>query len=384
METFLTKIAGQTVLIRNKVSFQHKLRKFVRDGPSKLNVVSDFDYTMTRFNMPSGQRGFSCHRVIEECGLLGSDYEVKAMALQQKYYPIEIDPLVSHDEKVSHMLAWVTAAHALLLNSDLTRRALKQAVIKACKDQKVKLRSGVDIFMNSLLENEVPMLVFSAGIADILEQIILSEMNREEIHSNVYVVSNRMLFGPKPKQSAVEAAVALDTQECSNENENIVVNITGIDEREAVDNSSIVDDVHNAVDPNVMGEVIDDYLVGFTQPEFHVLNKRASEVTQPGHPHHAFFQQPEYLARSNLILIGDSLGDCLMHQGLHHRDSDIIKIAYLNARPERLDQFLEEEHFDMAILGDQGFDVPFELLTAIVHQALSGDLAVFDDPFEVQ
>jgi len=338
MEIFLTKIAGQTVVIRNKVSFQRKLQKFVTDGPSKLNVVSDFDYTMSKFTMDNGERGFSCHRVIEECGLLGSSYESQAMALQQKYYPIELDPSIPHDEKVGHMLAWVTAAHSLLLASNLSQRELKQAVGKAVCDRKLKLRDGVDAFMDQLAANEVPMLVFSAGIADILEEVLLLETGRTQPYPNVYVVSNHMVFGEK---LVADANVAEDTSGTSD-------------------------------------EVVKDCLVGFSQPEFHVLNKRAAEVTVEGHSHSSYFRRPEYITRSNLLLLGDSLGDCLMHRGLHHDDNDIIKIGYLNARPERLTQFLDEGHFDIAILGDPGFHVPLQILASVVLKTMSGDLKVFE------
>ena len=88
----LTKLCGHTVLIGNPTIFRSRLQKFIDDGVHKLNVVADFDFTLTKF-MLNGQRAYSCHRVLEECGKLGSDYHDKANALQKKYYPLEVSVL---------------------------------------------------------------------------------------------------------------------------------------------------------------------------------------------------------------------------------------------------------------------------------------------------
>lgn len=52
-------------------------------------------------------------------------------------------------------------------------------------------REGYQLFFNHLHEHSIPLLIFSAGIGDILEEIILQA---GVFHSNVKVISNYMDF----------------------------------------------------------------------------------------------------------------------------------------------------------------------------------------------
>lgn len=52
-------------------------------------------------------------------------------------------------------------------------------------------REGYQLFFNHLHEHSIPLLIFSAGIGDILEEII---HQAGVFHSNVKVISNYMDF----------------------------------------------------------------------------------------------------------------------------------------------------------------------------------------------
>lgn len=54
--------AGLRVLISHPEVFASKKAKFVKEGPSKLQIFCDWDYTLTRFHL-NGKRGSSCHKV---------------------------------------------------------------------------------------------------------------------------------------------------------------------------------------------------------------------------------------------------------------------------------------------------------------------------------
>ena len=49
--------------------------------------------------------------------------------------------------------------------------------------------------IQTFYERKIPMLIFSAGIADVLEEVIKVESKRSTIQENVSVVSNRCIFG---------------------------------------------------------------------------------------------------------------------------------------------------------------------------------------------
>ena len=67
---------------------------------SSNNNSSNSNNNSSNRIITSTTRLCSCHKVIEECGLLDQEYEAQARALQTFYYAIEIDPAVPLEEKV--------------------------------------------------------------------------------------------------------------------------------------------------------------------------------------------------------------------------------------------------------------------------------------------
>jgi hypothetical protein len=53
------------VVIRDKDDLNEKIAGFMTDGKSKLNIVTDFDFTITKFYQKNGARGYSTHKVLE-------------------------------------------------------------------------------------------------------------------------------------------------------------------------------------------------------------------------------------------------------------------------------------------------------------------------------
>lgn len=52
-------------------------------------------------------------------------------------------------------------------------------------------RDGYKTFFNTLSQNSVPLFIFSAGVGDILEEIM---RQRKVFHPNIHIVSNYMEF----------------------------------------------------------------------------------------------------------------------------------------------------------------------------------------------
>ncbi|CAN0256421.1 unnamed protein product, partial [Discosporangium mesarthrocarpum] len=115
---------------------------------------------MTKFWV-KGRRGVSCHGVIEECDLLSSEYHVQATALKEHYYPFEVDPTLSHAQRVELMVEWVSRAHMVMLSAGLTQEKIRTAVAGA----NVALREGHARLFQLLEQGGVPLLLFSAGLA---------------------------------------------------------------------------------------------------------------------------------------------------------------------------------------------------------------------------
>uniref|UniRef100_A0A672FII0 5'-nucleotidase, cytosolic IIIB n=1 Tax=Salarias fasciatus TaxID=181472 RepID=A0A672FII0_SALFA len=145
-------------------------------------VISDFDMTLTRFahngrRVPTTHSKDSRHPI---SSLFNTD-------LLNTYYPVEIDASRSTEEKLPHMVDWWTKVHELLIQQKIRKDLLAQAV----KESTVMLRDGYKEFFDHLAEQQVPLLIFSAGVGDILEEVI--QQNRV-FHPNTHVISNYMDF----------------------------------------------------------------------------------------------------------------------------------------------------------------------------------------------
>ncbi|XP_024897380.1 7-methylguanosine phosphate-specific 5'-nucleotidase isoform X4 [Pteropus alecto] len=149
-------------------------------------VISDFDMTLSRFAY-NGKRCPSSHNILDNSKIISEECRKELKALLHHYYPIEIDPHWTIKEKLPHMVEWWTKAHSLLCQQKIQKFQIAQVV----RESNAMLREGYKMFFNTLYQNSIPLFIFSAGIGDILEEII---RQKQVFHPNIHVVSNYMDF----------------------------------------------------------------------------------------------------------------------------------------------------------------------------------------------
>jgi len=237
--------------------------------------------------------------------------------LQEKYIPIENDANLPTSEKAKHMEDWARLSDELFISNGLTKSAVRNSTFKSIQSTNAKLRDKVVEFFELLNSNRIPLLIFSAGIADVLETVLEftlpSPLFNSVFNRLAFVVSNRFIYSEEP-----------------------IPRLEGEDEE-------------------------DDYqLIGFSTPSIHVFNKKASSFLET-----PFFQLTDESDRDNVILIGDSLGDLLMSEGLKFNPSNILKVGFLNVNiEERMQQYLDA--YDIVIAGEESsFQIPMEILASI-------------------
>ncbi|XP_078452754.1 cytosolic 5'-nucleotidase 3A isoform X1 [Lampetra planeri] len=279
----------RTVHIRDPERVEAIMCGLIEGGASKLQIVTDFDMTLTRFS-DNGTRCPTCYNIIESCKSVTEEGIKQLHALKDKYYAIEIDPKLSNEEKLPYMVEWWTKAHNLLVQQGLHKDELEHAV----RDSDVMLREGYVWFFNRLNERHVPVFIFSAGVGDVLEEVI---RQADVFHPNVHVVSNYMDF----------------------------------------DDGGV--------------------LKGFKGELIHIYNKREGALRNADY----FKQLRNY---SNVLLLGDSLGDLHMADGVPRLDN-MLKIGFLNDKvEERLEQYMEM--YDIVLVRDE----TLELANAILQKIL--------------
>ncbi|KAI9520173.1 Cytosolic 5'-nucleotidase 3A [Dissostichus eleginoides] len=278
-----------TVHMRDPERVEQIICGLIKGGASKLQIITDFDMTLSKFAV-NGKRCPSCHNIIDNCNLVTEDCRQKLLQLKNKYYPIEIDPNLTMEEKYPFMVEWYFKSHTLLVEQRLEKDKLPEVV----KESEAALREGYEQFFDRLQQHDVPVFIFSAGLGDVLEEII---RQAGVYHPNVKVVSNFMDFD------------------------------------------------ENGVLKGFKGELI------------HVYNKHDSALRNTEY----FKQVKEY---SNIILMGDSLGDLSMADGAPNVEN-ILKIGFLNDKvEERLDKYLDS--YDIVLVKDETLEVPNAILQKVL------------------
>ncbi|CDQ85503.1 unnamed protein product [Oncorhynchus mykiss] len=96
--------------------------------------------------------------------------------LLNSYYPIEIDSKRTAEEKLPLMVEWWTKAHTLLVQQRIRKDLLQDVV----KESDAMLRELYQLFFDHLQEHSIHLLIFSAGLGDVLEEVFSNYMDFDE------------------------------------------------------------------------------------------------------------------------------------------------------------------------------------------------------------
>lgn len=100
--------------IKDSERVERIINSIINGGPTQLQIVTDFDYTLTKQKTDEGKPILSSFGLFNKCKSLPSSYLEQSNKLYEKYRPIEICPKISHDEKVQHMIDWWARSADLL------------------------------------------------------------------------------------------------------------------------------------------------------------------------------------------------------------------------------------------------------------------------------
>jgi len=165
-----------------------KLQCLILHGMPSLQVIMDFDYTTTKYHH-NGKRSESCHAMIANTPLLSEAYRKKSWDLFHQYYPMEIDTTMSIQDKIPHMVEWYVKSHDCMV--DMEPPLMKPGIEIMVRDSNIHLRDGATTMISALAKEEVPVLVLSAGLGDVVQEVL---KQNEALLPNVKIISNFMTF----------------------------------------------------------------------------------------------------------------------------------------------------------------------------------------------
>ncbi|KAA0203427.1 hypothetical protein HAZT_HAZT006261 [Hyalella azteca] len=116
------------VRVKDPVKTEELLQRLISGGFPKLQIVADFDYTLTRVHDETGKRLHCSWGVLDNSPLMPEFYRPESKVLLDKYYPVEISPHLTEQEKIPQMVDWYKQVQELLARSRITSISVRQMV----------------------------------------------------------------------------------------------------------------------------------------------------------------------------------------------------------------------------------------------------------------
>lgn len=310
------------VFAPKKDALRAKLRLLLQQGPTKLKIISDFDSTL------STTKG-SSWTAVERFEGLSQQYRDECHRLLEYYYPKEIDPNLTLDERVVFMLEWLAGASKALIDEKCSRVSYHNLLLSAQSD--IDLRQGCDelftISHHSKLD--VPILVFSAGIGDVIDAVLLHHFQSHyQTQNPFYPIQPVDKMIPEDEPTSPNSPLPPDALQDKVEHnpgyvvsapKNVYIIANHLAFCTAADGVLV-----NRFDASTFRD--DDLICGFEKQHetaIHVFNKHEALVKR------ADYYQEKIAPRTNVLLLGDSLGDSVMVCP-HTSTDNVVRIAFLN------------------------------------------------------
>ncbi|KAE9421312.1 hypothetical protein Angca_006505, partial [Angiostrongylus cantonensis] len=179
------------VRVRDREMVIKKLNALVKDGSNQLVVISDFDFTLTRFFDENNERCLSSHAVLDHLLFAKHPEMEEEVSRNAKYMAIEYDPVLTKEEKVPYMIEWWSAAHENYIISGIHRDDIDRFIMNA----KIELRHGANALLQLLANASIPLLLFSAGVGNVIDVFLRHQLG--SIPNNVHIISNMLFFNEK-------------------------------------------------------------------------------------------------------------------------------------------------------------------------------------------
>jgi len=172
--------------IKDYEKVEKKLLDIIKDGKENVHIISDFDMTITKY-WDNDKRSPSCYDFFSRSSKISDNYRKKYMDLKEKYYPIEISPDLTNEEKLPYMIEWWGKCNEALLEE----KTHKDAIADIVSETELPYRPGIKDVLYCCKEKNIPFLIFSAGVKNVIkEKLIQANL----LFDNMIVVSNKMAY----------------------------------------------------------------------------------------------------------------------------------------------------------------------------------------------
>jgi len=188
-----------TALIVNPKDFEQKKAYFITKGINSIQIVSDFDRTLTTF-FCNGKKTNTAIAQIRENNFFNAEYTKKSFALFDKYHPIEEDSSLSVEQKIPLMEEWWSKHLEIIVQYGMTRE-INDKIVKV---QSKYVRKKFKQFFKTLNSKKVPVLILSSALGDVIEGVLKSH---KVFTKNIHVISNFFDFDKNGKAKGYKGKI---------------------------------------------------------------------------------------------------------------------------------------------------------------------------------
>lgn len=185
------KETDEEIIIVNKKELEGKIKRMKKAGIDKLQIISDFDKTLTKSVNIKGEKVPSIISWLRRGKYLDNNYAERAEALFAKYRPYETSTELTDEQKSEKMHEWWETHFKLLAECGLGTYSINQATKEMEEKGELLLREGTDELMHNLWKNKIPLVIMSASVGDIIKEYI----KMKSLHlDNVIIIANMLKY----------------------------------------------------------------------------------------------------------------------------------------------------------------------------------------------
>lgn len=148
---------------------------------NKLYIIADFDHTLTTSNSQN------CWGILSNIPNISKEYIKQSTDNNNYYLPIEQDDNMDYYTKNKLMHDWYQKHTDLLVKYHFK----EEDINKISKSSSIVLRKNVVEFLKLTNEKDIPVIIISAGISNIIENVL---KKNHCFFNNIYIISNILKF----------------------------------------------------------------------------------------------------------------------------------------------------------------------------------------------
>lgn len=147
-----------------------------------IYVIADFDKTITDSD------SYTSWSIMGTSKLVPKEYIIERTKLHEYYRPIEVNESLDLDFRLKSIKDWYKKHVELFIKYKITEDTFKNIIDNI---NIMKFRKGAKEFLSFLNNNNIPLIIVSAGIGNFIEAFL----NKNNCYyDNTYVSSNKIIF----------------------------------------------------------------------------------------------------------------------------------------------------------------------------------------------